>query len=136
MKATIKDCLFINLPFVDGESITEINNSKEIPIEIKRVFYLYDIPNGESRGGHAHKACHQFFVAISGSFDVLLDDGVNKEWVTLNDPNVGLHVPPGIWDSEANFSSDAICLVLASHTYHEEDYIRNYDNYLAYQSAQ
>lgn len=138
MKATINDCLLVALPHlkVENGAITSLSDNTELPFELKRVFYLYDIPNGESRGGHAHKACHQYMIAVSGSFDILLDDGTNKSTVHLNDPTVGLHVPPGVWDSEANFSPDAICLVIASHAYIEEDYIRNYEDYLKYQEAQ
>jgi uncharacterized RmlC-like cupin family protein len=113
-------------------NISAVNNNKEIPFEIKRVFYLYDIPGGESRGAHAHKECHQFLVAASGAFEVLMDDGNTKRHVQLNRPYVGLHVPPGIWASEINFSSGAICLVLASHEYNEKDYIRDYNEFIRY----
>ncbi len=106
--------------------ITALNNEIEIPFSINRVFYLYDIPGGASRGAHAHRACHQFLVAASGSFEVLLDDGFTQRLVQLNKPNMGLHIPPGIWASEINFSSGAICLVMASHEYDEKDYIRDY----------
>lgn len=109
--------------------ITVLNNEIEIPFSINRVFYLYDIPGGESRGAHAHKECHQFLVAASGSFEVLLDDGFTQRLVQLNKPNMGLHIPPGIWASEINFSSGAICLVMASHEYNEQDYIRDYESY-------
>lgn len=138
MKATIKDCVLVTLPQVERMDgvITSLKENAELPFELKRVFYLYDIPDGESRGGHAHKACHQFMVAVSGSFDILLDDGTNRSTVHLNDPKTGLHVPPGVWDSELNFSEDAICLVIASHTYLEQDYIRNYEDYLNYQAKQ
>jgi hypothetical protein len=110
--------------------ITSVNNNMEIPFPIKRIFYLYDIPGGESRGAHAHRECHQFLVATSGSFEVLLDDGLTKRQVLLNRPDLGLHIPPGIWASEINFSSGAICLVLASHEYDESDYLRDYGKYL------
>lgn len=113
-------------------NISAVNNSKEIPFDIKRVFYLYDIPGGESRGAHAHKECHQFLIAASGAFEVLMDDGNTKRHVQLNRPYVGLHVPPGIWASEINFSSGAICLVLASHEYNEKDYIRDYNEFIRY----
>lgn len=115
----------------DGH-ITAINNNVEIPFGIKRIFYLYDIPGGESRGAHAHKECHQFLVAASGSFEVLLDDGITKRQVLLNRPDIGLHIPPGIWASEINFSSGSICLVLASHVYNEADYLRNYTEYIEF----
>ncbi|MEN9742677.1 MAG: hypothetical protein RLZZ65_482 [Bacteroidota bacterium] len=129
---SVYNCELIHLNKIGDRkgNITAVNNGKEIPFEIKRVFYLYDIPGGESRGAHAHKECHQFLVAASGSFEVLLDDGNTKRQVLLNRPDIGLHIPPGIWASEINFSSGSICLVLASHVYDELDYIRNYSNFL------
>ena len=132
----IRDCHTIVLPKIGNRNghITAINNNIEIPFAVRRVFYLYDIQGGDSRGAHAHKECHQFLVAASGSFEVLLDDGISKHKVLLNLPDVGLHIPPGIWASEMNFSSGAICLVLASHDFNEEDYIRDYDNYLEWKS--
>jgi hypothetical protein len=96
------------------------------------VFYTYDIPGGESRGAHAHKECHQFLVAASGSFEVALDDGRNKRTVLLNRPFYGLHIPPCIWAAEQGFSSGAICLVLASHKYDAQDYIRSYEEFFKY----
>jgi uncharacterized RmlC-like cupin family protein len=113
-------------------NISAVNNRMEVPFDIKRVFYLYDIPGGESRGAHAHKECHQFLVAASGAFEVLMDDGNTKRQVQLNRPYMGLHVPPGIWASEINFSSGAICLVLASHDYNEHDYIRDYNEFIRF----
>ena len=113
-------------------NISAVNNSSEIPFDIKRVFYLYDIPGGESRGAHAHKECHQFLIAASGAFEVFMDDGNTKRHVQLNRPYMGLHVPPGIWASEINFSSGSICLVLASHEYNENDYIRDYNEFIRY----
>ncbi|CAA9200641.1 sugar 3,4-ketoisomerase [Flavobacterium collinsii] len=113
--------------------ITAINNDIDLPFATKRIFYLYDIPGGESRGAHAHKQCHQFLVATSGSFEVLLDDGKTKRQVLLNRPDIGLHIPPGIWASEINFSSGSICLVFASHEYDESDYIRDYEDFLKFQ---
>ncbi|RYY08346.1 MAG: WxcM-like domain-containing protein [Sphingobacteriaceae bacterium] len=132
--ATTYDCTVFELPKIKNRAgnITPVHNSIEIPFDIKRVFYLYDIPGGESRGAHAHKECHQFLIAASGSFEVLLDDGKTKRIVQLNRPYVGLHIPPGIWASEINFSSGSICLVFASHTYNESDYIRKYDEYIIY----
>lgn len=133
-KPSVFNCELIHLPQVGDRNghITSINNNQEIPFAVKRVFYLYDIPGGESRGAHAHIKCHQFLIAASGSFEVLLDDGKVKRLVQLNRPYIGLHIPPGIWASEVNFSSGSICLVLASHTYEEADYIRIYDNYLKF----
>ena len=134
MKLTVYDCDMITLSKIHDRkgNLTSIENTIEIPFDVKRVFYLYDIPGGESRGAHAHKECHQFLVAASGAYEVLLNDGKTQRTVFLNRPNVGLHIPPGIWASEINFSSGAICLVLASHTYNEEDYIRDYNEYKNY----
>lgn len=113
-------------------NLTYMYENIHVPFPINRVFYSYDIPGGEDRGAHAHKQCHQFLIAASGSFEVVLDDGINKRTVLLNRPFWGLHVPPGIWASEQGFSSGSICLVLASHGYEADDYIRNYDDYLNY----
>lgn len=136
VKTTVFECdlLYLNQIGDRNGHITSINNNIDLPFEIKRVFYLYDIPGGESRGAHAHKECHQFLVAASGSFEVLLDDAKTKRNVLLNRPNLGLHIPPGIWASEINFSAGSICLVLASQEYNEEDYLRNYDKYLKYKN--
>jgi hypothetical protein len=132
MKKTVFNCSLIELPCIKNRSgnITALENNVEIPFNINRIFYLYDIPGGESRGAHSHKECHQFLIATSGSFEVQLDDGKVKKTVMLNQPFRGLHIPPGIWASEVNFSSGAICLVMASHTYDESDYIRDYDLFL------
>jgi len=116
-------------------NLTFMYENVHVPFPINRVFYSYDIPGGEDRGAHAHKRCHQFLIAASGAFEVALDDGVNKRTVLLNRPFYGLHVPPGIWASEQGFSSGSICLVLASHGYEEDDYIRSYDDYLEYIKA-
>jgi len=134
MKISVSDCSVIKLPKIENRSgnLTSIQNSIEIPFDVKRIFYLYDIPGGKDRGAHAHIECHQFLIAGSGSFDVLLDDGKSKKLVTLNQPYKGLHIPPGIWASEVNFSSGSICLVLASHKYEESDYIRGYKEFLEY----
>ncbi len=134
MKILVSDCSLIELPKTENRSgnLTSIQNSIEIPFDVKRIFYLYDIPGGKDRGAHAHIECHQFLIAGSGSFDVLLDDGKSKKLVTLNQPYKGLHIPPGIWASEINFSSGSICLVLASHKYDEKDYIREYGEFLKY----
>jgi hypothetical protein len=131
-KTSVYDCSIIELPKIEtiGGNITPIHNNINVPFEVKRVFYSYDIPGGEDRGAHAHKECHQFLIAASGAYEVLLDDGVNKRTVLLNRPFFGLHVPPGIWASEQAFSSGSICLVLASHGYTESDYIRSYEEYL------
>lgn len=137
MRKSIYNCDLIQLRKIKNRSgnITAVENGEDIPFAVKRVFYLYDIPGGESRGAHAHKECHQFLIAASGSYEVLLDDGKIKRQVLLNRPDIGLHIPPGIWASEINFSSGAVCLVLASHTYNEADYIRDYDSFLNYSSG-
>ncbi|RBQ03582.1 sugar 3,4-ketoisomerase [Pedobacter miscanthi] len=131
---TTYDCSVFVLPKIANRAgnITPVHNNIEIPFSIKRIFYLYDVPGGESRGAHSHKECHQFLIAASGSFEVLLDDGKTKRLIQLNRPDIGLHIPPGIWASEINFSSGSICLVLASHKYNESDYIRNYEDFIQY----
>ena len=131
---SVYDCSVIELPKIENPAgnITPVYNDKNIPFAIKRVFYLYDIPGGEDRGAHAHKQCHQFLIAASGSFEIELDDGVNKRTVALNRPYFGLHIPPGIWAAEKGFSSGAVCLVLTSELYQEEDYIRTYEKYLSF----
>jgi hypothetical protein len=133
-EASIYDCSIIELPRLKNRAgnITVVNNNDNIPFEVKRVFYIYDIPGGEDRGAHSHKDCHQFLVAVSGSFEVEMDDGTNKRTITLNRPYYGLHIPPGIWAAEKGFSSGAVCLVLASHKYDEKDYIRDYKIFLEY----
>ncbi|WP_313636317.1 FdtA/QdtA family cupin domain-containing protein [Empedobacter sp.] len=133
-KLSVFDCSVIDLGKIsfDEGNLTVIENNSTFPFDVKRVFYLYDIAGGESRGAHAHIECHQFLIAASGSFEVSLDDGNYKRQVLLNRPNIGLHIPPGIWASEINFSSGAICLVMASHQYSEEDYLRNYEDFLNY----
>jgi len=127
----IYDCSVIELPTIKNRAgnISIIEQEKNIPFKAQRIFYLYDIPAGEERGAHAHIECHQFLIAASGSFDVMLDDGINKKIINLNRPYYGLHIPPGIWAHELNFSSGAICLVIASHKYDEKDYIRDYNEF-------
>lgn len=126
--STVYDCSIIELPKIENRlgNITPIHGNVNIPFDIKRVFYSYDIPGGEARGAHAHIECHQLLIAASGSYEVVLDDGANKRTILLNRPFFGLHIPPGIWAVEQGFSSGSICLVLASHTYDETDYIREY----------
>lgn len=129
--ATIDDCVLIRVPKVKNRvgNISIVEGLDNLPFDIKRVFFLYDIPEGESRGAHAHRDCHQFIIAASGSFEVELYDGVNKKFISLNRASHGLHIPPGIWAHEFNFSSGAICLVLASHKYSASDYIRDYNEF-------
>ena len=133
-KPTVADCRLIDLGKIENDrgNLTVVQSLETVPFDIKRVFYLYDIPGGEARGAHAHKACHQFLVAASGSFEVVLDDGYEKRTVYLNRPFKGLHVPPGIWAAEQEFSSGAVCLVLASEPYDEADYIRKYEDFLRF----
>lgn len=131
---SVYDCAVVDLPKYEFEegNLTWVERRKNVPFDIKRAFYLYDIPGGEARGAHAHKKCHQFLIAVSGAFEVVLDDGVNRRTVMLNRPFCGLHIPPGIWAAEQSFSSGSVCLVLASEGFDEADYIREYSNFLIY----
>lgn len=131
---TVFDCTLLQLPRIStpGGNITAINNAIEIPFDIRRVYYLYDVPGGESRGGHAHKALHQVIIAASGSFDLIIDDGRIKRTFHLARPYIGVYMPPGLWRELDNFSSGSICLVLASHVYDAEDYVRDYNLFLKY----
>lgn len=133
-QSNVFDCIVIPLKKVHNRAgnITVIEGNNHILFDVKRVYYLYDIPAGESRGGHAHIQLRQLIVAASGSFNVMLDDGVNKKSFTLNRPDYGLLVVPGIWRELKEFSSGAICLVLASLTFDEYDYIRDYQNFISY----
>jgi len=137
MKAsTVYDCSMLEIDKhhnVQG-NISVIENGNTVPFDVKRVYYLYDVPGGESRGGHAHKELQQFIVAASGSFDVTLDDGELKRSFTLNRPYHGLLIVPGIWREIDNFSSGSVCLVLASTVYDEEDYIRDYKEFKAHKN--
>jgi dTDP-4-dehydrorhamnose 3,5-epimerase-like enzyme len=130
----IKDCYFIDLPKNQdiAGNLTAINENVEIPFPIARVYYTYDIPGGAFRGGHAHKELQEFIVAVSGSFDLVLDDGLNKKIYNLKIPHEGVFVAPGIWRELTNFSSGAVCLVLASRKFEENDYIRNYSDFLEF----
>lgn len=124
----------IDLPkIVDPRgNLTVAEGLKDVPFEVKRVYWTYDVPSGESRGGHAHRCCEEFIVAVSGSFDVTLDDGRDRRTFHLNHPYQGLYVGTGIWRTLDDFSSGAVCLVLASEGFEEEDYIREYDDYTEY----
>jgi hypothetical protein len=127
----IHNCNVVELTKIHNPSgnITIIQNGDYQPFDIKRIYYLYDVPGGSERGGHAHKALYQLIVAASGSFDVIIDDGRNKKIIQLNRPYYGLLVIPGIWREIVNFSSGAICLVLASQKYKADDYIRDYSEF-------
>lgn len=126
---TVYDCTVLELPKLENAAgnITPINSGINVPFEISRVYYLYDVPGGASRGGHAHKELEQLIVAASGSFDVILDDGLNRRTIHLNRPYFGLLMPRLIWRELVNFSSGGICLVLASQIYCPDDYIRDHD---------
>lgn len=133
---TIKDCKVIELSIVHNDSgnISVLENNSNIPFDIKRVYYLYDVPMDAERGGHGHYELEQYVIAASGSFTFVLDDGKNKKEIFLNHPNKALHIKPGIWREMKGFSSGSICLVLASMEYTENDYIRDYENYLKYRN--
>lgn len=135
LKSSVYDCTIIELDKHHSDrkgNITVVENNLTIPFEVKRTYYLYDIPGGEERGAHAHKELRQLIVAASGSFDVVLDDGNVKRTFTLNRPYQGLLVVPGIWRELNNFSSGSVCLVLASMPYDIEDYLHSYEDFIAY----
>lgn len=131
-QTTVYDCSVLELPKIENQagSITPINSGINVPFEIARVYYLYDVPGGATRGGHAHKGLKQLIVAASGSFDVILDDGTNRRTVHLNRPYYGLLLPNMIWRELVNFSSGGICLVLASLKYDQADYVRGYRQFV------
>lgn len=136
-RSRVYDCTILELDKHHSDrkgNITVVENNDTVPFEVKRAYYLYDVPAGESRGGHAHKELQQLIVAASGSFTVTLDDGGVKRTFLLNRPYQGLLVVPGIWRTLDDFSSGAVCLVLASHGYDEEDYIRDYTEFINYKN--
>lgn len=128
----LKSCTIIELPKIADPrgNLTFVESGRHIPFEIKRIFYLYDVPGGETRAGHALKECHQFIIAMSGSFDLILDDGTRKERYHLNRSYYGLYVPPLIWREIENFSTNSVCMVMASEFYKEEDYFREYPEFI------
>lgn len=134
MLKNVDDCQIVELPIVHDEkgNITVLQNGDNIPFDIKRIYYLYDIPMGAERGGHAHYNLQQYVIAASGCFSFVLDDGENKKEIFLNHPNKALYIKPGIWREMKDFSSGAICLVLASLEYSEADYIRVYKDFLKF----
>ncbi len=130
---SLDNCRIVELPKIRDPrgNLTFIENSRHIPFDMKRVYYLYDVPGGSDRGAHAHKTLHQFIVAMSGSFDVVLDDGQGQQRYHLNRSYQGLYVCPMMWRYLDNFSSGAVCMVLASDFYNENDYHRDYEEFLA-----
>lgn len=128
---SVYDCSILRLDKIHNRAgnITVVTGEETLPFPIKRIYYLYDVPGGEERGGHAHRGLHQLIVAVSGSFEVMLDDGKNKKIVRLNRPDFGLMVVPGIWRELFEFSSGSVCLVLASEVYSESDYMREYQEF-------
>ena len=136
-QSRIHDCRIITLNrnhHANG-NLTAVNNGIDLPFNIERTFYIYDVPGGAERGGHSHYTCNEFIIAISGSFDVTVDDGTNQFTYTLNRPYQGLLVVPGIWRTLQNFSSGSVCLALASHHFDEDDYVREYSDFIKLKSS-
>lgn len=136
-KYSVYDCTIIEIDKHHRDSVGNISvveNSITVPFDVKRVYYLYDIPGGESRGAHAHKNLSQLIVAVSGSFRVTLDDGIVKRSFFLNRPYYGLYIKSGIWRDLDDFSAGSVCMVLASEVYQKEDYIRSYDEYINFRN--
>ena len=133
---SVDDCKIIEVPVVHSEvgNISVLENQENIPFGVKRIYYLYDVPMGSERGGHAHYELQQYVIAASGSFTFVLDDGSKKKEIFLNHPNKALHIVPGIWREMKDFSSGSVCLVLASHNYNESDYIRDYSDFLKFRN--
>ena len=134
----VSDCTVIELDKHHSDrkgNLSVVENGKTLPFDIKRVYYIYDVPGGESRGSHAHKKLEQLIVAASGSFTVTLDDGKNKRSFFLNRPYQGLYVKPGMWRELDDFSSGAVCMVLASELYDADDYISNYEDFIKYRNS-
>ena len=129
---SLNNCRIIDLPKISDPrgNLTFIEGGRHVPFEIKRVYYLYDVPGGAERGGHAHKELHQLIIAMSGSFDVILNDGKVEKRIHLNRSYCGMYVCPMIWRELDNFSSGSVCMVLASNFYDEADYFRNYDEFV------
>ena len=128
----LDDCRLITLDTNHHENgnLSVVENAGGFAFRVKRVYYIYDVPGGAERSGHSHYRCHRFIVAVSGSFDVVIDDGVVRRTVTLNRSNIGLHVVPGVWIELNNFSSGSVCLSLASELYDADDYVRDYQKFL------
>ncbi len=133
MKNSLDTIQLIPIPKIeDPRGNLSVIEKNTVPYEIKRVYYLYDVPSGAERGGHAHKEQQEFLIALSGSFDVILNDGKTSQTYTLNKPNQGLLITSGIWRELKNFSSGSVCLVIASDVFQETDYIREFDEFLAF----
>lgn len=134
---SLADSRLLELPRVHDPrgNLTFLESSRQIPFEIRRVYYLYDVPGGAERGGHAHKALHQLMIAMSGSFDCTLDDGRERRKFHLNRPYYGLYIPPRLWRELDNFSSGSVCMVLASEFYTEDDYLRTYEAFQGFVKA-
>jgi dTDP-4-dehydrorhamnose 3,5-epimerase-like enzyme len=130
-KCGIDKCKLVYFPKITDVrgNLSFIEENKQIPFPIKRIYYLYDVPSGATRGGHAHKQLEQIIISLSGSFDVVLDDGVTKKAFFLNRPHYGLYIPPGVWRELENFSSNSVALSLVSQVYDESDYIRDYPTF-------
>ena len=129
---SLEECQLIELPRINDPrgNLTFIEGARHIPFDIKRVFYLYDVPGGASRAGHALKSCHQYIIAASGSFDVIVDDGFQRQKFTLNRAYYGLYLPPLLWREIENFSSNSVCMVLASEFYNPADYYYSVDEFV------
>ena len=134
MKSSIFQCDIIELSKINNGvgNMSFVENSKNIPFDIKRVYYIYDVPGGSDRGGHAHINLEQFVIAVSGAFEVLLDDGTNKKIVRLDRPFMALNIQKGIWRETRNFTSGSVCMVIASEDYSDDDYIYDYNEFLKF----
>jgi dTDP-4-dehydrorhamnose 3,5-epimerase-like enzyme len=134
---TVYDCKIINLPRIQGKegNLTPVAGGIHLPFQIARVYYLYDVPNGKARGGHAHKKLQQLIIPVAGSFDLILDDGQKKRMISLNRPNRGLYIPGHIWTELVNLSAGGVCMVLASLSYDENEYIRDYNQFLEFKTV-
>ncbi len=130
----IFNCNLVELQKIKNRAgnLSVVENSNSIPFDIARVYYIYDVPGGSDRGGHAHKDLEQYVIAVSGAFDIQLDDGKNKKTVRLDRPFLALHIKKGIWRETRNFTSGAICMVIASHKYDYQDYIHDYEDFLKF----
>jgi dTDP-4-dehydrorhamnose 3,5-epimerase-like enzyme len=128
---SVHDCKLLELPVIHNPqgNLTFVEGQRHVPFQIERVYYMYDVPGGATRGGHAHRALEQVIIAMSGSFEVVLDDGVDQKNVTLNRSYVGLYLPPMIWRELVNFSAGSVCMALASEYYDEADYYRDYEQF-------